>query len=86
MFQSNYNWGYMRNEIDWGIATWGENPQADANLRHGLITRWQNNIAPHFLAAGRGGVFQEGSAYGSRSGSTRWSPSARRHSRARRDP
>ena len=63
--QSNYNWGYMRNEIEWGIATWGENPQADANLQYGLINRWQNNSIPHFLGDGRGGVMQEGSAYGS---------------------
>lgn len=64
-FQSNYNWGYLRNEIEWGIATWGENPQADANLQYGLQTRWQANSVPHFLGAGRGGVMQEGSAYGS---------------------
>lgn len=64
-YQSNYNWGYMRNEIEWGIATWGENPQADANLQYGLVTRWQNNSVGHFLGAGRGGVMQEGSAYGS---------------------
>jgi len=67
--QSNYNWGYMRNEIEWGIATWGENPQADANLQYGLVTRWQNNAIPHFQGAGRGGVFQEGSAYGTALGS-----------------
>ena len=64
-YQSNYNWGYMRNEIEWGIATWGENAQADANLQYGLIERWQNNSVPHFMGAGRGGVMQEGSAYGS---------------------
>lgn len=63
--QSNYNWGYMRNEILWGIATWGENPQADENLQYGLVTRWQNNSVGHFLGSGRGGVMQEGSAYGS---------------------
>lgn len=65
MVQSNYNWGYMRNEIEWGIATWGENPEADANLRYALQDRWANNIVPHFANLGRGGVFQEGSAYGS---------------------
>lgn len=64
-YQSNYNWGYMRNEIEWGIATWGENAQADANLQYGLITRWQTNSIPHFQTDGRGGVMQEGSAYGS---------------------
>ena len=63
--QSNYNWGYMRNEIEWGIATWGENAQADVNLQHGLVTRWQSNAVPHFQSEGRGGVMQEGSAYGS---------------------
>ncbi len=63
--QSNYNWGYMRNEILWGVATWGENPQADANLQYGLVTRWQQNSLGHFLGTGRGGVMQEGSAYGS---------------------
>lgn len=64
-YQSNYNWGYMRNEIEWGIATWGENAQADVNLQHGLQTRWQQNAIGHFLGGGRGGVMQEGSAYGS---------------------
>ena len=64
-YQSNYNWGYMRNEIEWGIATWGENAQADVNLQHGLQVRWQQNGLGHFLAGGRGGVMQEGSAYGS---------------------
>ncbi|HEX8027744.1 MAG TPA: hypothetical protein VF491_04740, partial [Vicinamibacterales bacterium] len=63
--QSNFNWGYMRNEIDWGIATWGENPDAPVNLQHGLRVRWQDNAVPHFRAEGRGGVMQEGSAYGS---------------------
>ncbi len=29
------------------------------------MTRWQANSVPHFLGAGRGGVMQEGSAYGS---------------------
>jgi hypothetical protein len=65
MVQSNYNWGYMRNEIEWGIATWGENPEAETHLQYGLSVRWQNNIVPHFNTGGKGGVFQEGSAYGS---------------------
>jgi hypothetical protein len=65
MVQSNYNWGYMRNEIEWGIATWGENPEADANLRYAMENRWGASIAPHFRTGGLGGVLQEGSAYGS---------------------
>lgn len=65
MYHSNYNWGYMRNEILWGIATWGENSAAAANLEYGLQTRWTNSLVPYFTGPGRGGVFQEGSAYGS---------------------
>ena len=66
MYQSNYNWGYMRNEILWGLATWGENNQAEANLRYALEDRWQENFVPHSEDApgGRGGVFHEGSNYG----------------------
>lgn len=65
MYHSNYNWGYMRNEILWGIATWGENSEAAANLQYGLQTRWTNSLVAYFTGPGRGGVFQEGSAYGS---------------------
>ncbi len=65
MYHSNYNWGYMRNEILWGIATWGENAAAATNLQYGLQTRWTNSLAPYFAGPGRGGLFQEGSAYGS---------------------
>lgn len=65
MYHSNYNWGYMRNEILWGIATWGENTEAGTNLQYGLQTRWTNTLAPYFTGPGRGGLFQEGSAYGS---------------------
>ena len=56
----------MRNEIEWGIATWGENTQADTNLRYGLETRWMNNFVPHAgsTPGGRGGIFHEGSNYG----------------------
>ena len=79
MYQSNYNWGYMRNEIEWGIATWGENAQADANLQYGLITRWQNNSVPHFLARrpGRRDAGRQRLRLGARA-STRPSPSVRR--------
>jgi hypothetical protein len=65
MYESNFNWGYMRNMIEWGIATYGENPMADTLLADGLINRWQNNFAPYArTGGGRGGVWQEGSNYG----------------------
>jgi hypothetical protein len=65
MPQSNYYWGYLRNELEWAIATWHENqPMAQTFLNHALITRWQNSFVPHAAGEGRGGVLQEGSAYG----------------------
>jgi hypothetical protein len=66
MYQSNYNWGYMRNEILWGLATWGENTQAETNLRYALEDRWREHFVPHAedVPGGRGGVFHEGSNYG----------------------
>ena len=64
MVESNYNWGYMRNMIEWGITTWGENSMADLFLSDSLVTRWQNNFVPYAAVGGRGGVWQEGSNYG----------------------
>ncbi|MBL8174521.1 MAG: hypothetical protein JNK48_07625 [Bryobacterales bacterium] len=64
MPQSNYYWGYLRNEFEWAIATWGESTMAETFLNHALTTRWQNSFVPHGLTGGLGGVFQEGSGYG----------------------
>ncbi|MFN7939524.1 MAG: malectin domain-containing carbohydrate-binding protein [Bryobacteraceae bacterium] len=64
MPQSNYYWGYLRNEFEWAIATWGESAMAETFLNHALSTRWQNSFVPHALTGGLGGVFQEGSGYG----------------------
>lgn len=64
MYESNYNWGYMRNMIEWGITTHGENSMAETFLSDGLLNRWQNNFVPYANTSGRGGVWQEGSNYG----------------------
>jgi hypothetical protein len=64
MYESNYNWGYMRNMIEWGITTSGENSMADLFLSDGLLNRWQNNFVPYANTSGKGGVWQEGSNYG----------------------
>jgi hypothetical protein len=64
MYESNYNWGYMRNMIEWGITTYGENSMADTFLADGLTNRWQNNFIPYANTGGKGGVWQEGSNYG----------------------
>jgi hypothetical protein len=64
MYESNYNWGYMRNMIEWGITTYGENSMAETFLSDGLLNRWQNNFVPYANTSGKGGVWQEGSNYG----------------------
>ena len=64
MPQSNYFWGYLRNELLWAIATWHENPMAPVFLEDALKTRWQDSFLPHAAGAALGGVAQEGSQYG----------------------
>ncbi len=61
---SNYYWGYFRNEVCWGIASYGENPRAAEFLQFALDTRWRKSFLPYARTAGRGGVPDEGSAYG----------------------
>jgi hypothetical protein len=69
MEDNNYYWGYMRNSILMGLATWGENTvnsvdKAREFLMHGYATRfldWMIAYYPHELA---GGVPPEGTAYG----------------------
>lgn len=69
MEDNNYYWGYMRNSILMGLATWGENTVSGTDkarefLMHGYATRfldWMVAYYPHELA---GGVPPEGTAYG----------------------
>jgi hypothetical protein len=62
---NNYYWGNLRNEFEWGVATFGENTQAQKFLDNALTTRWQNSWLPYANGAGRGGVPPEGITYGS---------------------
>jgi hypothetical protein len=64
MYANNYHWGYLRNQMAWGIMSWGENPSAGTNLQDALVTRWQNRFVPYAGALGSGGVATEGSQYG----------------------
>jgi hypothetical protein len=64
MDQNNYYWGYLRNELEWGIASYGENPQAGTFLQDALVTRWQTDFIPHALTYHKGGVAMEGDQYG----------------------
>lgn len=67
MPQSNYFWGYLRNECEWGIASYGDNTgPAQTFLDDCLATRWTNAFVPT-TATGRnaaGGLPQEGDEYG----------------------
>jgi len=61
---NNYYWGYLRNELEWGIVTHGENAQAQTFLDHALTARWQNSFLPFAAGASKGGVPADGSQYG----------------------
>jgi hypothetical protein len=64
MEANNYYWGYLRNAFEWAVASYQENPEAPAILKHALETRWRDSFLPFAAAAGKGGVPQEGSQYG----------------------
>jgi hypothetical protein len=61
---NNYYWGYLRNEIDWAIATYYENPLAFTFLQDALVTRWDDSFLPWAATDAVGGVTPEGSQYG----------------------
>ncbi|TMQ31489.1 MAG: hypothetical protein E6K70_22630 [Planctomycetota bacterium] len=61
---SNYYWGYFRNELNWAIATYHENPMAQTFLEHALSTRWQDSFLPFAAEQAKGGVPAEGTQYG----------------------
>ncbi len=67
MSQSNYYWGNVRNEIEWGIASYQESPTtAEAFLTDGLTKRLANDFYPAAKKAGQalGGLGLEGGQYG----------------------
>lgn len=66
MTDSNYNWGNLRNDIEYGIATYTENTTfAETVLDDGIDTRWTQYFVPAALLPKLvGGVPGEGDAYG----------------------
>ncbi|HZL36087.1 MAG TPA: hypothetical protein VFC78_12295, partial [Tepidisphaeraceae bacterium] len=65
MPSNNYFWGYLRNELNWGIATYYEDTvDAQAFINDALVTRYENSFVPWAASTGRGGVAVEGSEYG----------------------
>jgi len=71
MSQNNYFWGNLRNELEWGIVSYGDNgaganSTADGFIDYALNTRWAIGVLPTTQANGlaAGGVPLEGETYG----------------------
>jgi hypothetical protein len=67
MYQNNYYWGYLRNELEWSITAYDEDPAwANQMLDWVFDERLANNFDPSTEPGGnsRGGVAYEGSEYG----------------------
>ena len=63
--ENNYFWGYLRNNLEWAIATWHENPHAPVLLEAAIATRYDTwFIDEHAATLGAGGVPGEGTQYG----------------------
>ncbi|HRK01073.1 MAG TPA: right-handed parallel beta-helix repeat-containing protein, partial [Oligoflexia bacterium] len=67
MYQNNYYWGYLRNEMEWAITSYHENITWASNALNFVFTnRLHNAFNPSTLEGGssRGGLAYEGSEYG----------------------
>jgi hypothetical protein len=67
MSQSNYYFGDLRNDIEWGIASYCENQAAaEGFLNDALVVRYQNDFTPASttIGEGAGGLGLEGGQYG----------------------
>lgn len=83
MSQNNYFWGNLRNELEWGIVSYGDNgvgagSTADTFIDYALNTRWALGFVPTTQAGGAaaGGVPLEGETYGSAIGAYMLIPTA----------
>lgn len=62
---NNYFWGRVRNNLLWGIASYGDNPRAQEFIDNALDIRLGQWFPQWYGDFGRGGVFPEGADYGS---------------------
>lgn len=62
---NNYFWGRERNQLWWGITTFGENARAQEFINHALDIRYAQWFTEWYTDFGRGGLFAEGPDYGS---------------------
>ena len=62
---NNYYWGYLRNALEWGIATYGETGNnANYFIDQALTTRYEGTFIPYANTDGKGGLPMEGTQYG----------------------
>ncbi len=65
MEANNYFWGYLRNGVEWGISSFGDNPMAPGFIDHALEQRYLSGMVEQWAPTfGRGGVPGEGTQYG----------------------
>jgi hypothetical protein len=65
MVDNNYNWGHIRNQLLWGIASYHDNPSAESFLQNALEVRLEQNFYDRVTHPGLiGGVGREGTQYG----------------------
>lgn len=65
MHHNNYYWGYLRNELEWAIATYDENRSVAEGLLDDVFDRrLAGDFNPATTKGSRGGVGIEGSQYG----------------------
>jgi len=63
MAANNYFWGYLRNSLLWGIASYHDNPLAQGFIDHALAAR-MDKFKAWYEVFGRGGATPEGGQYG----------------------
>jgi hypothetical protein len=62
--ENNYFWGYLRDDLEWGITSMNDNANAQKYLDDALQTRWAADFLSFAAGAGRGGAPEEGNQYG----------------------
>jgi hypothetical protein len=65
MHLNNYYWGFLRNQVEWAIASYDDNVEAaERFLEDALVRRLEQDFHRGAAEQSRGGVLQEGSQYG----------------------
>jgi MYXO-CTERM domain-containing protein len=62
--ENNFFWGYFANNLLWGIASYGDNTDAETFIANAMDKRWDGVARPHFADCDPHGVPFEGTDYG----------------------